>query len=440
MEQALVVSPATLDATLDVKEKKSFDADMLTTPSSILKRGGAKMARKSEAAAGNAPIEEARKRRCTVGSWFAIIPRVILETVSLMDLITDVSILLKMAQAGHMWWSVITICTIVAPYLVGYACLLSLFIFKKTFEHHTLLGLLYLSPVCLVHFACIEAYYILATACEILCDLLAFFTCGFIRFQIDADKLPQTLGLSMMDVMGYRRLRTISQLTFESLPQLILQSHIISSGLASSMGLSPMEVYGSVFFAVTHTVAEAVVLWHESTAWKEGFVQYSLTCLTGRLGWLPFETHLKHKECWGKEFNYASTASLLCMEVENDFEFSDTTMQKLVEAIYHLPVREKSYVPPQPSEEVLPSQSQSQTHLQPQSISQSQSQSLQPPPLPLRESLQVQEMPVLVFKRSCKLIEWERILDFLVASENRCTLDLEGYLQVVAADLVLVCV
>jgi len=56
--------------------------------------------------------------------------------------------------------------------------------------------------------------------------IIKILTCGFIDMTNIEEKLDVLyeilFGMSDMDIKGFRRLRTISQLSFESLPQIIL--------------------------------------------------------------------------------------------------------------------------------------------------------------------------------------------------------------------------
>ena len=81
----------------------------------------------------------------------------------------------------------------------------------------------------------------------------------------------QWLGMSNMDVKGYRRLRTLSQLTFESLPQLFTMLIFISfySEEAKERGVTMSEIYISLVFAIAHMVTEASLLYIEAKAVKQ---------------------------------------------------------------------------------------------------------------------------------------------------------------------------
>lgn len=61
--------------------------------------------------------------------------------------------------------------------------------------------------------------------------LLKLLTCGLVdltNIEERLDVLYEILfGMTEMDIKGFRRLRTISQLSFESLPQIILQIRIL---------------------------------------------------------------------------------------------------------------------------------------------------------------------------------------------------------------------
>ena len=79
------------------------------------------------------------------------------------------------------------------------------------------------------------------------------------------------MGMSNMDVKGYRRLRTLSQLTFESIPQLITMLIFITlySEQAKTRGVTLSEVYISLGFAFAHMVTEFMLLVIEARAVKQ---------------------------------------------------------------------------------------------------------------------------------------------------------------------------
>jgi predicted nucleotidyltransferase len=77
-------------------------------------------------------------------------------------------------------------------------------------------------------------YIIVSVVITPLAFLLKAISCGLIDMTNVEEKLDVLyeilFGMSDMDIKGFRRLRTISQLSFESLPQIILQCRILLYG------------------------------------------------------------------------------------------------------------------------------------------------------------------------------------------------------------------
>ena len=87
------------------------------------------------------------------------------------------------------------------------------------------------TPLLLVYLFIIDAIFlIISIVLTPLLMLISFITCSKLRMemiQFVTDKAFETLfGMQEMDVVGFRRLRTVSQLTFETLAQILLQSYI----------------------------------------------------------------------------------------------------------------------------------------------------------------------------------------------------------------------
>lgn len=110
--------------------------------------------------------------------------------------------------------------------------------------------------------------------------------------------------MKRLDVNGFRRLRTISQLVFESVPQIILQSYILWYSLQPEvinslepgeklLGIDQSVIYTSVVFALFHLLMEAALLYAEAKACRTTFLHYLLICLNGRLGWVPYTNILE---------------------------------------------------------------------------------------------------------------------------------------------------
>jgi hypothetical protein len=99
--------------------------------------------------------------------------------------------------------------------------------------------------------------------------------------------------MSKLDVAGFRRLRTISQLSFESLIQIILQVRILiysfnQPDVIEQFGVEIEAIIISLSFALLHTIFELIFLNMEAVAAKTTITHYAIICFNGRFGWVPF--------------------------------------------------------------------------------------------------------------------------------------------------------
>lgn len=93
-----------------------------------------------------------------------------------------------------------------------------------------------------------------------------------------------------MDIKGFRRLRTISQLSFESLPQTILQLRILIYALNGSneLGVSLEVIISSLGCALLHAIFELIFVYLEAISCKTTVIHYFIVCFNARFGWIPF--------------------------------------------------------------------------------------------------------------------------------------------------------
>ena len=96
-----------------------------------------------------------------------------------------------------------------------------------------------------------------------------------------------------MEVAGFRRMRTISQMTFETFIQIMLQIRMLiffkfQSSDSVEFGISIYTVLLSVSLAFGHIILEVIFLYLEAMATKTNFINYAIVCFNGRFGWVPF--------------------------------------------------------------------------------------------------------------------------------------------------------
>ena len=187
------------------------------------------------------------------------------ESLSACDLYTDYLILRELYKDKHQWWSSFTILTMIAPYLVCYAVLGSIFhqyisdltsnkaiepvkvekgrqkSISKLKSKLKWLGthlisffyLLWMSPVSIIYFILIDAFFIFYILCNstlLIClyviSALSYSICRCsvgrcIRYvEEKMDKITNAVFLTLFKMnkaqtIGYRRMRTLSQVCYK---------------------------------------------------------------------------------------------------------------------------------------------------------------------------------------------------------------------------------
>ena len=102
-------------------------------------------------------------------------------------------------------------------------------------------------------------------------------------------------------------MRTISQLIFETLPQIFLQVRILlyfRDAIGGSAVLDDdvfvetgiLTIIISILFAITHGVLEFTALYIEAKVFNQYFLEYFVVGFNGQLMWAPRANLIKDKE------------------------------------------------------------------------------------------------------------------------------------------------
>lgn len=191
----------------------------------------------------------------------------------------------------------------VSPYVVAYAACMGLLMHNRVFaltdidgtprSHRrvrALFSVLYLTPLCLIYFVLVDMLYLVrAVIFDTLALLVICLSCGRLRvpdcvLSPVSRLLSYTLGLTKMEIEGYRRLRTLSQLIFESFPQIFLQMHVVLAYRGRYMretGITLHEIAASIAFAFFHLAVSLWVLWAEARTTRTSILHYAMICLSG---------------------------------------------------------------------------------------------------------------------------------------------------------------
>eukprot|EP01084_Bolivina_argentea_P061351 112115_1 len=94
--------------------------------------------------------------------------------------------------------------------------------------------------------------------------------------------------MNKTQIVGYRRLRTLSQLFFETMPQILLQLRILLDD-NNRFKIDVNTLLWSIGLAVAHLFLEGGIIYLDKSAFKMSFMEYALECLGGRVQWFPYK-------------------------------------------------------------------------------------------------------------------------------------------------------
>eukprot|EP01083_Nonionella_stella_P060839 158657_1 len=337
-------------------------------------------------------IDDQHSSKKKAVSWIEVIYSTTVEGLSTADFITDILILRDLWISNNLWWTTFMLSLLIAPYLVCYSALGSLIQHRMNFIYLTMsvdavqcakqckwfsfnfLVLLLMTPLCIAYFVLIDIVFMVYV---MVATFVFFISCTQwdIGDVMDDWVFKKIFGLNRMQIIGYRRLRTLSQLFFETIPQIFLQLRILWqiewAGRENDFAINSEAIMWSVGFAVLHLIFEAAIISLDSAASKMKFIHYAIVCLGARLDWIPF-SHLFSKkarqiqavidckdyaqaidikqEYFESEddnmrpqvddnckFNYEEIAAGLCgMRYKLEFQFSNESMNKLAETLTYL--------------------------------------------------------------------------------------------------------
>ena len=228
-------------------------------------------------------------------SWLEWIYVVTVESLSTADLCTDIFILKQLIEDKHQWWTTFSLIFMICPYLVSYTAMGTMMKNKSN-----KLSLIVMTPFCLLYFLILDAVFMCYALISSFIFLITFANVNIGDF-MEKHFFHRILGVSRMELLGYRRLRTLSQLLFETFPSIILQIRmlVVLGGNANDgkLKVSYQSLYYSIGFAVLHTIMEGMILYLDSKACRISLEQYAIICLNARLSWVPFANILSTYVC-----------------------------------------------------------------------------------------------------------------------------------------------
>ena len=154
--------------------------------------------------------------------------KILLEVISALDMFFDFLIISKFAKNADVAWFSLSLCCALAPYVIAYSSLNSYFVYRSVFKGsktRNFLGFMFMFPTSMLYFFIFDVFFMIQTIINDTISLL--FSRSVVDTEMFVDSIFTKMGLTLMDSKGYRRLRTLSQLTFESIPQIVISSFFI---------------------------------------------------------------------------------------------------------------------------------------------------------------------------------------------------------------------
>lgn len=149
-----------------------------------------------------------------------------LEFIALGDLFTDMLVFLQLYDSEHRAWTTITIFSMLAPF---FACQVPFLVFLKELIYRDqkstnkliVLGIVMLSPLMLIYMVVMDfVFLILQAIFSPAVEIVKLVSFGWIDLSGILNRLDRIYEIMFcmqkLDVAGFRRMRTITQLSFET--------------------------------------------------------------------------------------------------------------------------------------------------------------------------------------------------------------------------------
>eukprot|EP01083_Nonionella_stella_P170821 582191_1 len=283
----------------------------------------------------------------------------LVESLSVADLITDILVVKQLIEARQVWWISFMFLFMVSPYLVSHSTMCSLLSVRRS--HYlpkqtkcppiglftlNVLSLVLLTPFAIVWFSLVDAIFMLYLVISSLIFALSIGYCDVSNVMDDL-LFQKILGMTKMEVIGYRRLRTLSQLLFETFPQILLQVRILIAIRyegQDEFNITTDELWLSIIIAFVHVFLEVAIIYLDARASKMSLSHYAVACLAARLHWIPFLTQIADSQSRVSDavFDFEVIQYKVWFFCNNTYrikyEFTPSSFKKLSERIMKLPV------------------------------------------------------------------------------------------------------
>lgn len=226
-----------------------------------------------------------------------------LEFMALFDFVTDMIITARLIRSPFTGWASVTVVAIAAPMLASMIQLME-FLLELLVRRDTkvpnikLFTIAYVSilPIFLVFMFFMDVWFVVLTMFAPFIWLLGCCLSQNLNSSISSfinDSYDYIFSMKKHEVAGFRRMRTITQLTFEGLIQLFVQIQILlyfypNPEDAGDVGVKAYEVILSITIAFVHLFLQVFQVLLETWACETNFLTYWVVCVTGRFGWAPY--------------------------------------------------------------------------------------------------------------------------------------------------------
>eukprot|EP01084_Bolivina_argentea_P191475 328902_1 len=220
---------------------------------------------------------------------------IISKSAAALDAVTDATLLYKASTNGAIIFTMILFIALLSPYILSYSSGIELFLYRQTFDNielfsfKSLLLVFYLLPTGIIYFIVIDIVDTLLVLYKLFAYIIMCKRENEQLIDIESDT-AEAFGMSRMNWISFQKQKMISQLSFETFPQVILQCLLYFSIIPGIelTGITDDDLILSICSAGVNSVFQLIQLYAESIAVDESFIGYSLHCITAKFSWVPF--------------------------------------------------------------------------------------------------------------------------------------------------------
>ena len=154
--------------------------------------------------------------------------RVFLRSLSMFDLFTDIRLLYLSSESSFLFLTMVLFLSIICPYLLSYSCGIKIFfiqgIYNKNnnmYGFYKFLSYLYLLPIGIMYFVFFDLFDYFFIIYQFIQVLLFNESTKYLIKLEELISIQIGIG-NKMNYEGIKRQKTVGQLMFETIPQLIV--------------------------------------------------------------------------------------------------------------------------------------------------------------------------------------------------------------------------